>query len=670
MKRLLIFLPAYLCLVASTSVADQNLADESRMDSFKKNNPNARFQGAQYFESEGFFQHDQPSNLIYGANLALGATPLESAQNFCEKIKGIYATEIGQLVPRQLPSGEVLQGVMWNKETQSHRFHTFRFKQMVEGIPVFRSGIGFLVRNEDGFPVVMSGNNFKEMQGFQVAQARNEPTEVTNVMKLNAALAMAGPNLRIHGTESTIDNLRQQREGIQVDEEQLVIWAGNTNVVVEPELAIQFLATQGSPSNFETYRSYLIVAAVDDGEVLLAETQIHADVSGTVSGQGTDGIAAAECEPSAAFALPYAEVSITGGVTVFADGDGNFTIPNTAGGTVTVNSRLEGMYFNLVDESAGATTPVISMNVSNSGSVDFLHNPNDTEFGTANVNAYLHANIVRDFVLEVEPTFPTIGNQLGFNIRTNRNQSCNAFYCPATQSINFFTSGSGCNNTSYADVIYHEYGHHLVRVTGNGQGQFGEGCSDVMAILIEDNPDLALGFGIVTPEPDCNVPLRTAENFRTYPCVGPIHDCGQLISGCVWDTINEIREFDPDNAVGIVSQLFLNMLPVRGAMGGSSIIGPEITLIILELDDDDGDLSNGSPHYFPIANAFNAHNMMAPELDVLCGDVNRDGTVNFLDIAPFIDVLSNGGYQVEADADKNGQVNFLDIAPFIDILSS
>ena len=53
---------------------------------------------------------------------------------------------------------------------------------------------------------------------------------------------------------------------------------------------------------------------------------------------------------------------------------------------------------------------------------------------------------------------------------------------------------------------------------------------------------------------------------------------------------------------------------------------------------------------------------------ITLGDVNRDGTVNFLDISPFILVLS-GGFQAEADVNADGSVNFLDISPFIILLS-
>ena len=59
-----------------------------------------------------------------------------------------------------------------------------------------------------------------------------------------------------------------------------------------------------------------------------------------------------------------------------------------------------------------------------------------------------------------------------------------------------------------------------------------------------------------------------------------------------------------------------------------------------------------------------------PETKMLLGDVNRDGSVDFLDISPFISVLSSGGFEDNADINRDGSVTFLDIAPFIAILSS
>ena len=55
---------------------------------------------------------------------------------------------------------------------------------------------------------------------------------------------------------------------------------------------------------------------------------------------------------------------------------------------------------------------------------------------------------------------------------------------------------------------------------------------------------------------------------------------------------------------------------------------------------------------------------------VLLGDVNLDQSVNFLDIGPFISLLSTGGFLAEADINQSGEVNFLDISGFISILTS
>ena len=57
-----------------------------------------------------------------------------------------------------------------------------------------------------------------------------------------------------------------------------------------------------------------------------------------------------------------------------------------------------------------------------------------------------------------------------------------------------------------------------------------------------------------------------------------------------------------------------------------------------------------------------------PTEPILLGDVNLDGTVNFLDISPFIAALSDGEFQAEADTNQDGTVDFLDISPFINIL--
>ena len=61
---------------------------------------------------------------------------------------------------------------------------------------------------------------------------------------------------------------------------------------------------------------------------------------------------------------------------------------------------------------------------------------------------------------------------------------------------------------------------------------------------------------------------------------------------------------------------------------------------------------------------------LATAVPGLPGDVNLDGTVSLVfDLPRFIAILSAEGYQPEADIDLNGVVDFMDIGPFIDILS-
>ena len=63
-------------------------------------------------------------------------------------------------------------------------------------------------------------------------------------------------------------------------------------------------------------------------------------------------------------------------------------------------------------------------------------------------------------------------------------------------------------------------------------------------------------------------------------------------------------------------------------------------------------------------------NLPPAPVDVLLGDINRDGSVTFADIGPFIGLLSNQTFQAEGDFDGNSEVNFADIPGFIFALSS
>ena len=55
--------------------------------------------------------------------------------------------------------------------------------------------------------------------------------------------------------------------------------------------------------------------------------------------------------------------------------------------------------------------------------------------------------------------------------------------------------------------------------------------------------------------------------------------------------------------------------------------------------------------------------------EILIGDVNQDESVDLLDVAPFVSLLTTGSFQVEADINQDGVVDLLDVAPFVDLLT-
>lgn len=57
------------------------------------------------------------------------------------------------------------------------------------------------------------------------------------------------------------------------------------------------------------------------------------------------------------------------------------------------------------------------------------------------------------------------------------------------------------------------------------------------------------------------------------------------------------------------------------------------------------------------------------EAAFLLGDVNCDGTVDLLDVAPFVDLLTSGGFSEKADITGDGTLDLLDVSPFVEILT-
>ena len=126
---------------------------------------------------------------------------------------------------------------------------------------------------------------------------------------------------------------------------------------------------------------------------------------------------------------------------------------------------------------------------------------------------------------------------------------------------------------------------------------------------------------------------------------------GDVDTRLAWITVDALLEENDDFGGGIFSQIVIT----PDASG-------EATIVVT--GSDDRALNGG---YSAIGNYRLA---LSVGIDVLLGDANLDGEVDFLDIGSFVFHLTTGPFLSQADVNQDNEVNFLDIGPFIDILTS
>ncbi len=528
-----------------------------------------------------FYETAELITRVYGRAFSHGVSPEDSAERF----RMAHADLFG-LTPDDLDSRGPLADerhtlpLMFDPNSGSYKFTLVYYTHRVAGIKVFRSELRLLVRNEPGYPLVLASSSLRDPGAFDPgAYGVND--------------AAAG-----------LDNARTAYPVLtRFENPQSVIWAGVENENAAPRLAYVFIGDNGMIPGTELARRLFVTDAAT-GAILLDEDQLQKiDVTGNVSAIATQGIGADVCEEEALDAMPYARVNI-GATQVHADVDGDFVIPNGGSSEVTVVSPIRGQRFRVTN--LGGQNTVESVQAIPPGPINIVHNAeNLAEFDRGEVNAYIHANIVRDFVLDVSPNYPVIANQTNYSVTVNE---FGGGLCPGNaqytgNSLRFCAAGGNSPNTAWSSVVYHEYGHHLVAVGGAGQSQYGEGTGDMVSVLILDDPRLGLGFF-----GSCDQPLRDAEENVQYPCSGG-HACAPLLSGCVWDTRNALAMTNPIDYMEVLSNLAINAILVHGP---SQLITPQIAIDYATLDDDDDSLDNGSPHYAQIDLGFGKHNMGLP----------------------------------------------------------
>lgn len=116
----------------------------------------------------GFFINDH-GNLtrVYGRAFSQGNSPVESAAAFVAQHASIWGADASQLLPiGPWGEGEHMIPLMWDAVTGTYDFSLVGYTQAVHGVPVFRSSLRLLVRNEAGFPLVLASSDLKDLGTF------------------------------------------------------------------------------------------------------------------------------------------------------------------------------------------------------------------------------------------------------------------------------------------------------------------------------------------------------------------------------------------------------------------------------------------------------------------------------------------------------------------------
>ncbi len=221
----------------------------------------------------------------------------------------------------------------------------------------------------------------------------------------------------------------------------------------------------------------------------------------------------------------------------------------------------------------------------------YAHFQAENETIQAQINGFFHTNVIQEW-LDVRGLTPDIRTPVG--VWTNIPDTCNAFYFDG--NIHFFVSGDGCPNTAYDTVIYHEYGHLIDDAIGGIEsGGLSEGWGDVLAVFVTGQPLIGENF-------NGGSDLRTADNNYIFDPSDEIHDQGQAWAGFAWHLREAlISSMGAEAGEALAEDL---VLPV---FWGAPLSIPQAVQMVSWVDDDNGDLGDGTPHQSQINTAGDRH---------------------------------------------------------------
>ena len=317
--------------------------------------------------------------------------------------------------------------------------------------------------------------------------------------------------------------------------------------------------------------------------------------------------------------LSCVEVEIVGLGTVVTDSTGNWSVPGS-GGARQVNCVLRGPYCHVNENAEG---PLASWSGVAQQDVPLTILFDDSNSRQDERNVFDAVNDVHDFIARFDPDLGFINQQV--LVRVGVDIACWVSWWEG--EMEFSRESFSCANTGELEqVVHYTYGRGLHEYVVPAQGGLGlrAGNSDVLANLMTLDSKIARGLLLG----DCVDGVRDSDNDLIYPddVIGQDEfTAGSVIAGFHWDVLVGLQQLYGVEA----GRELAGALWHHSRLAYQPLTQPEQVFYTFVTDDDDGDLSNGTPHYDVLCAAAEQHGFDCPELDLTAAP-SETGDVEFV----------------------------------------
>jgi len=316
---------------------------------------------------------------------------------------------------------------------------------------------------------------------------------------------------------------------------------------------------------------------------------------------------------------PFTNVRVVAGGGSILTGDAG-TFSYAAGPAYT---SLDGSFFRVTCDGCSGPERAFAFADRGTGDLELGTGGADAAGNGASTpaerNAFFHQNRVRMLARK----WLSIG-WLNLNIVTNVNIAdvCNAFWDGST--TNFFRSGAGCNNTGViADVMYHEWGHGLDQNTNLGDDSTGEATGDITSMHVihdamvapyfetsgspvRDLDSTRVGYVASVADLDSFCIVCQPGQCSNGPYGHEVHCEGEIYGQAHWELAQALAAGHGYNTGWQeLERIYFLSLAQADTMVPSQ--AQNVYGAYLAVDDDNGNLADGTPNCLEIYNAFNAH---------------------------------------------------------------